>query len=152
MSEGNAVARIEGATAPVTTAGSIFDNQGDFGLQLWSSFPPDEAGKVIGLVQGKATPLSELIGKEIAVRHIVAHRVELVDEDTGEISTGDRIVLVDSAGQAYGSVSDGIRRSLSLIMQVYGKPPWTPPLRLSVDQLNTRKGRRTYVLNPVTKG
>lgn len=146
-----ALATPDAAAVGSPMAGSIFDNGGDFGLQLWSSFPPEEAGRVIGLVQGQATPLADMIGKDIAIRHVVAHRIEMVDKDTGEVSIGDRIVLVATDGAAYGSVSDGVRRSLQLLMQVYGKPPWTPPLLLTMQQITTRSGKRTFCLNPVAK-
>lgn len=133
------------ATGP-ETSGGVFGSA--FDLQLWSSFPPDEMGAVIALVQGSALALADMVEKVIPVRHILAHRIDSVDEDTGEVKTLDRIVLVTPDGTAYASTSEGVRRSLSLLMTVYGKPPWSPPLRLKLTQVNTRKGRRTFVLSP----
>lgn len=123
---------------------------GDFSLMLWHSFPPEETAKVIGLVQGKVNALGDLVnGEPIAVRHVIAHRVESVDEETGEVTSRDRIVLVSPDGTAYATMSEGVRRSLLLLMTWRGMPPFTPPLRVKVEQSNTGKGRRTYFLTPV---
>ena len=77
--------------------------------------------------------------------------VEVADPQTGEISRRllDRIVLVEPNGDAYACVSDGVRKSLQLLMHYYGAPPWKPALKVKVEQVTTRRGFRTFILNPV---
>ena len=118
-------------------------------VELFSSFPKDDVNKVIKYMQGRATPLSEVIGKTLLIEHVLAHRVEMTDEETGEITLGDRIVLVTPKGDAYQAVSAGVRRSLQLIFHFKGVPPWTPPLKVEVTQIPTRRGFRTFTLTPV---
>lgn len=118
-------------------------------VDVWSSFPATDANRVIRYMQGKASPLSENIGQTILVEHVLAHRVEMVDEESGEITLGDRIVLVTPKGDAYQAVSAGVRRSVQLIAHFKGLPPWTPPLKLKVEQIPTRRGFRTFTLTPV---
>lgn len=140
--------RSDGAVQAVQTLKPILDPNA-FALDVWSSFPEARANDVIRYMQGRATPLSEMIGKTILVEHLLAHRVEMTDEETGEITLGDRIVLVTPKGDAYQAVSAGVRRSVQLIAHYKGLPPWTPPLKLEVAQIPTRRGFRTFTLTPV---
>lgn len=140
----NGVAAVNAAAA-----GSIFD-PATLNMRLFTSFPESEAGKVFELIQTSTGAVADLIGKQIAVKHIVAHSVEIVDEDTGEVTDADRIVLVTPDGQSFACVSNGVRRSLQMIMALTNSmPPWDPAMVLEVSQKNTNKGRRTYILTPV---
>ena len=136
------------ATVPQANIKPILDPQA-IAVDVWSSFPQGDANRVIKYMQGKATPLSEVIGKQLLVEHVLAHRVEMTDEETGEITLGDRIVLVTPKGDAYQAVSAGVRRSLQLIMHFKGVPPWAPAIKLEVNQIPTRRGFRTFTLTPV---
>jgi hypothetical protein len=118
---------------------------------LFSTYPPAERAKVLGLMQGKATPLEEAVGKTIEVEHVVAHWVETVDEKTGEIKGFYRIVLGGTDGKAWQCASDGVRKSIGMIAHFYGRPPWSPALKLRVELIKTQRGRRTYALSPVAE-
>lgn len=138
-----------GILATAAAAGSIFDPAA-LNMRLFTSFPEEESGRVFELIQSSTGKLADLIGKEVAVQHIVAHSVELVDEDTGEVNDADRIVLVTPNGESYACVSNGVRRSLQQIMALTNSmPPWDPAMVLSVKQVNTSRGRRTFILTPV---
>jgi len=138
-----------GTLATAAAAGSIFD-PGTLNMRLFTSFPKSEAGRVFELIQTSDGALSDLIGKEVSVQHIVAHSVEIVDKETGEVKDEDRIVLVTPEGESFSCVSAGVRRSLQQIMALTNSmPPWNPAMVLKVQQKNTRAGRRTYILTPV---
>jgi len=142
MTDSTAVAKLDESPKPV----AIFDTAA-LNFRLFSSFPKSDAHKVFELIQTADGQVADLIGKEIAVEHIVAHSVEIVDEETGEVDEADRIVLVTPEGESYSCVSNGIRRSLTMLMALTGKmPPWKPALLLTIRQINTRRGRRTYIL------
>jgi hypothetical protein len=120
---------------------------------FWSSFPqdtPQQRAELFARMQAKGTPLSEMIGKRIQVQHVIAHGVEIADEKTGEITEQPRIVLVTPDGTSYQCVSWGILKSLKTLVQMIGtNPPFDPPLELEVQQINTRRGFRTFQLSPV---
>lgn len=119
-------------------------------VKVWSSFPEGNAGTVIAAMQGgSAAPFSEHIGKSFDVEHVIAHRVELVDEETGEVIEADRVILVAPDGAMVAGVSVGLKRGVQLLMSFFGLPPWKPALRVELRQVNTRKGRRTYTLVPI---
>lgn len=144
------------ATVQPTAAVAAFQSAGmlDVGaLQIWTSFDPTTpAGKaaIVQHMQGDgATPVGDSLNTIVEVAHVLAHRVELLDESTGEIQEADRIVLIRADGSAVACVSAGIKRSLQIITSLYGLPPYDPPLALRITQKTTRKGRRTYQLSPV---
>lgn len=120
-----------------------------FALDLWTSLPEDKPAKILQAMQGDSIPLANVLGKTLTVQHILAHRVELVDEETGEIDEGGRIVLLTTDGKQYACVSKGVLASLKAIMHYYGTPPWDKGLKLKVVQASTRGARRVFKLLPV---
>lgn len=94
---------------------------------------------------------NEMIGKVFDTKWLMAHPVEITDEKTGEITDAVRTVLVSPEGRTMSFVSSGILRSLRVMVMLYGRGPWDPPLPLEVKQINTRNSRRTFTLTiPVT--
>ena len=127
---------------------AVFGGIEDVTLSLWSSMPLTRRADIIGLMQGNSERLGNVIGEVIEVEHVLAHRVDMIDEETGEVTTGDRVILVDRNGRSFAGVSVGVRKSLQFIMALYGMPPWTPELKLRVGQIETKRGR-TFTLKPV---
>lgn len=134
------------AVAPIRTGGPL-----DFGgleAQLFSTFPKEDRGRVVALMQGQADQLADIVGQVIQVQHILAHSVETVTED-GEVVGLLRIVLVDPEGKAYATTSAGVRESIRLLAKFYGLPPWADGLKLKVEAIKTRRGFKTFRLSPV---
>lgn len=83
--------------------------------------------------------LREYINVPLDIVDVMAHPVELVDEKTGEVVQAIRTILVDADGTAYAAVSEGIRSSISRLVQIAGSLPWNnPPLRMCAVQKPTR--------------
>ena len=116
--------------------------------RIYSTFAPIQKARVLALMQGQVPPLADQIGKVIEVRDVLAHWIETVDEDTGEIKAFWRVVLANGE-QAYQAASKGVRQSIGTISRFYGEPPWDPPLKLKVEQITTAKRRKYFVLSPV---
>lgn len=131
----------------------IFDPSKVFAL--WCSYGDLQAlsakdrARVVRLLQEPGEPLSAFIGQQITVEHVLVHNIELLNEETGELEEASRLVVIAPDGTAYSCVSEGIRRSIGLLAQVYGMPPWKGGMKVMVKQLTTRRGRRTFVLTPV---
>jgi len=66
--------------------------------------------------------ISEMINMTIRMQDIFAESVELVDQNTGELRSCPRIVIVDNKGVGYQCVSTGIFSALKKIFQVFGEP------------------------------
>ena len=56
----------------------------------------------------------------------------MVDEETGELFTTLRVVLIDINNNAFACVSQGITNSLKRIFAIVGMPPWTGKEALTV--------------------
>ena len=88
--------------------------------------------------------LADHINEVLEIVNVVAHPVELADEETGEKFTALRTVLIDKNGVSYGAVSGGITNSLARIFAIVGKPDgqaWEKePVKIKVKQIQTRNG------------
>lgn len=82
----------------------------------------------------------------IVVTDIVAHNIELLDDETGEISPATRIVLVDENGNGYDCVAQGIFSSIQKIIGLVGPAPWNPGLKVRPKMVRTRKGYKTMTI------
>lgn len=88
--------------------------------------------------------IAECIGEVIECVNVVAHPVELVDEETGELKEVLRTILIAKDGTTYGAVSQGVASSLSKIFSIVGVPEgkaWEKnPVFMKFKQVKTRKG------------
>lgn len=88
--------------------------------------------------------LDELLGKEMAVVDAVYHPIQLTDTKTGEIKDATRCVFLTSDDETIACVSDGAKRFIDLLRQVYSHFPLEKPILITPTQVNTRAGNRTY--------
>lgn len=90
-----------------------------------------------------AVPVSEHIGETINLTHCVFQAVTIVDDKTGESTDTVRTVLLDSDGNAYAAVSDGLLGSLRDVFGIMGQPDtWPEPLPVQVVEKRGRSGFR----------
>lgn len=84
--------------------------------------------------------VADFINKKIMVRDVYAETLELVNEETGEITKVPRIVLIDADGLAFECVSVGMYLAIRKLVAIYGAPTWEPPLTVTVKQKSVGKG------------
>ena len=100
--------------------------------------------KIYNAINNADEPIAKHINEVLEIVNIVAHPVELLDEETGEIITALRTVLIAKDGKAYNAVSGGITNSLARIFAIVGKPDggaWEKePVKIKVKQVQTRNG------------
>lgn len=88
--------------------------------------------------------IADHIGETLAVVDVIAHPVEITDENTGEIITALRTVLITKEGKSYVAVSMGITSALSKIFSIVGMPDggaWhDEPVKMKIKQVKTRNG------------
>ena len=113
--------------------------------QMYCSIPNDGSAKskasIYNAINSPDEKLSEHIGEVLELIHIVAHEVQLVDEETGELVRVLRTILVDKNGKSYEAVSGGVANSISRLLQIFGQPAeWTEPIKVKAKQKATRNG------------
>lgn len=99
---------------------------------------------IFNAVNGADESIADHIGEVIEVVNVVAHPVELLDEETGEVVNALRTVLIDKNGKTYTAVSQGITSALSKIFSIIGTPEdgaWEKePVKMKIRQVKTRNG------------
>ena len=97
--------------------------------------------KIYNAINGAENSLTDFIGKPLEIVDVVAHPVQLMDEETGEVVNTVRVVLIDKNGVGYSAVSQGVVNSLARIFQIVGMPSWkNEPVKMEVRQIKTRNG------------
>lgn len=93
-----------------------------------------------------AESLKDYIGQTFHVTDVVAHPVQLMDEQSGEIVTAIRVILIDEEGKAYAAISEGLRSAIHRLRGIVGEPPWHPALKMVPVEKKTRKGFRVLTI------
>lgn len=96
---------------------------------------------IFNAVNGADESLGDHIGEVLEIVDVVAHPVTITDEETGEIITALRTVLIAKDGKTYTAVSQGITNALSRVFSIVGMPSWKDePVKMKVKQIKTRNG------------
>lgn len=107
---------------------------------------PENKMVIYRCMENCSSKVSDLINAEIEIANIFAHKVELVNEATGELGMCVRTVLVTPEGVTIECVSGGIERCVKAMMIAFGDPPWNPPMRCTILQEQIDKTKRTFKL------
>ncbi len=111
---------------------------------FYVSFPvttEDEKKKLFNVMNSPDYQLADYINKEVVLKDFFVDNVAITNEETGEINTVPRSVLIDKSGKSYQCVSLGVIDSLRKLVQVYGEPSqWTAPIKLEVKQVSVKRG------------
>lgn len=84
--------------------------------------------------------VEEKLNCTIYLKDVYAEAVHFVDEKSGEVTDGVRIVLIDNEGNSYGCCSKGIFSAIKKLIQVFGAPTWEEPIPVQPYQASTRNG------------
>lgn len=121
------------------------NNNSEIGT-FYTSFRGETAAEKAQLFKIMNTPkykVSDCINKTILLKDLYVEMVSCTNEQTGEVSVGPRIVLIDKDNEGYQCVSTGILSALKKLMQIYGEPTWDEPLPIKIIQL--KKGARSIL-------
>ena len=96
---------------------------------------------IFNAVNGADESLGDHIGEVLEVVDVVAHPVTMTDDETGEIISALRTVLITKHGKTYTAVSQGITNALARVFSIVGMPSWKDePVKMKIKQLKTRNG------------
>lgn len=117
-------------------------------VPVWTSLDkskPEDKAMILRAARGVDMRAEDLGKEAFSIVHILAQRVSIAQKD-GTFNDAVRVVLISPEKKTLGFVSEGIRKDLGLIMQLYGKPPYSPPIKVKVVPVRTRQGFRMYSL------
>jgi hypothetical protein len=110
---------------------------------------PEQQMVIFNAIAGGAGKLDDLINKELMVKNAIIARHDWTDKDTGEINPGYKVWLILQDDLVYFSGSNGLTKSLQLIQSFRGLPPWKPPVKCVLKQIQITDGQRWLHLNLV---
>lgn len=88
-------------------------------------------------------PVSENLNKNIELANIVVESIDLVNEQTGELETQPRVIIVDADGTAYHAISGPFFRDVQRLLSIMGHPStWPAPLPVKINKGG--QGTRQY--------
>lgn len=131
-------------TEPIVTNPAVVSESGCFmvansGHSTYCSMvpkTPEERKFLFNAVNSPSLVLRDFINKTINVRDVFAEECTFLNKQTGEVSEGVRIVLIDAEGASYSTCSRGVFSGLSKLFALYGTPDqWTEPVPILIKQI-----------------
>lgn len=101
---------------------------------------PKEKAMLFKAMNNPEKRVGDCINMTINAKDLFCEVVNCVNQQTGEVETCPRIVIIDDKGVGYQAVSLGVFSAIKKIIQVFGMPTWETPLPLVVKQIT--KGDR----------
>lgn len=116
--------------------------------QMFSSVQDDGTRKskvaIFNAINSADKNIADCIGDTVEIVDVIAHPVQLLDEQTGEVVNALRTILVDKDGVSYVGVSQGVTSALAKIFSIIGSPEggaWKEePVKMKFKQVKTRNG------------
>lgn len=135
MTDSNETAIVSIATVlnsqPGTSICSIEPKPGDI-----------ETAKVVYNAMTNPThKLSNFINKRIKVENYLIEISEVLDEESGELVTAPRIVLIAPDGTSYAAISKGLFNSVRNAVMALGDAPWQGGIEFEVQQIQVGRGK-----------
>lgn len=97
---------------------------------------PEERKFLFNAVNSPTLTLRDFINKTINIRDVFAEECTFLDKETGGVSEGVRIVLIDADDNSYSTCSRGVFSGLSKLFALYGTPDhWTEPVPIMIKQI-----------------
>lgn len=84
--------------------------------------------------------ISDMINKTIDLADVVMVPVQLVSDESGEVESAMRSILVDADGTTYTATATGIFNSLKNIYLIFGTLHFDDPIKVEVNQVSTKRG------------
>jgi hypothetical protein len=143
-------ARREETPEGLIAVWSPFENVTDFAVQTTlPTLEPAQRAVVLDIIEGEALHGGDLINADFLIRDYIAHPVDLTNEETGEVVSAVRMLLLHESHPPIAFVSLGILKSMGRLAWMLGRePPFDPPVLVRLKQVSTRGARRTFKLVP----
>ena len=127
-------------TNALATVAATQDNIGKMVCSIKPTGNRKEDAKIFAALNNPEFRLANFINKTLKIQNVLVEIREIMNDETGEIETAPRVVLISEDGKAYQAVSKGIFTAVKNAYEVFGQAPWDPPLEIEVKQIAVGKG------------
>lgn len=127
-------------TNALATVAATQDNIGKMVCSIKPTGNRKEDAKIFAALNNPEFRLANFINKTLKIQNVLVEIREIMNNETGEIETAPRVVLISEDGKAYQAVSKGIFNAVKNAYEVFGQAPWDPPLEIEVKQIAVGKG------------
>lgn len=100
----------------------------------------DQAKIVYNAMNNPDHKIADFINKKIIVENYFVEIAEILDEDTGVMTTVPRTVLISPDGESYMANSKGIFNSIRNAVTAFGDAPWHGGIAFEVLQQKVGRG------------
>lgn len=91
--------------------------------------------------------VSDMINKQIKLLHVYAEIIQVTSEETGELVSVPRVILIDEKGKGYQAVSIGIYNAVKRLIALFGTPDtWQKAHTVEVQNVQLAGGQHTMNL------
>lgn len=98
---------------------------------------PESKATLYNAMNNPEKRIKDCINEVISIKDVFVEVVTLHNDETGEVTTAPRTVIIDENGVGYQAVSMGIFSALKKLFQVYGEPfNWEYPVKVKVRQIS----------------
>lgn len=113
----------------------------------------EEKALLYNAVNSTDEALRDQVGKVLNLKNFVVHKIEVTNEQTGEVTHPYRCVLIDENNVTYGATSQGIAQALQKLIAIMGMPEnWEKPIPIKISKARGRKGYEFLTFSIVMGG
>ena len=118
-------------------------------VKAYSSLQPKtEAEKVafFNMVNAPTDRLKAAVNMTLELKDIYAEQCEFVNQETGDVTPGVRIVFITADGKSYQSASKGVFTSTQKLLSIMGEPyTWKKPVKIIPYEISKGANRNVLV-------
>lgn len=105
-----------------------------------SESTPASKAIVYNAINNPTVKISDHVGKDIYIKDIYAEEITVRDNETGELRTLTKTVLIDPDGNSFFSVAAGVFRAVKNLISIFGNPTYETPIHVKVVNVRLKKG------------
>lgn len=99
-----------------------------------------------------AEKLADHLNEPLHMVNAVAQSVQVTDEQTGEMTSSARVIIVTDDDKAYAATSPTLLAGLNTMFGIFGTPnTWKQPIAVKVVEHRSRRGYKFYSIEPASE-
>lgn len=97
-------------------------------------------------MQGSDTTAENMVNEPFKLVNYVMHPAEMISRQDGELIDLERCVMITDSGVTISTASSSIVRGVKMLLAMYGKAPFDPPIPVKIKSSPGKNGNRFLTL------